>query len=541
MDADPAGDAHGQRVRHRHHHHAPVGKPNQRRQRGGEQKQERGLAVGRRHAGNVGAGVDGHRQQFELLAADDAGFEGIVHLPDVDGRHEDVVADHRKNAVGDVEDARLLLHRQRQHVVDHRLEQRLVGDHGDDAEEHAQERGEGQRFLEGRADVVFLDDAVEGGLQDDDGEADQADLRNVEAEREDQHHRHRRLHDQLGLVAAVHPGSLLAVVVRQHFHDRRRQQRPVAGDLQLLEQHAGRQPDDEHRQGHRRHAQEELHEHPVHALGDQHVLRFADDGGDAAQRRADRSVHHQAAQEGAEPLHVVAGELRNGVFLAGFDDRIEPLDGFLEHEAAIDLVEADSDADDDGGDRERIEERGKERRDGAEHERQQNLVADVDQQLGEGEEQQILHEVDARHHEHQQQDHREVVLHLLEDVPGAGHADEQRFDGEQAPRLQRIAAQRHRQREDELQHQHPAGDEAARRVVEKRIDGQKGHDRELVPRRRGAEEVAPEETAPALGALRYRHRDSLSLALSLVNLELAAGLPAGRQIRHTRRGFDSRL
>src|SRR5690606_3099848 len=146
-----------------HHHHAAVGEANQRRQGGGQQEQECRLAVGGGDARQVGAGVDGHRQGLEVGPADLARLQRRLHFIDVHGGNEHVVADGGQQAIGGEEHHRLDVHIEGQHPVDDGGKQVLVVDHRNDGEEHHQQGGEGQRLLEGAADLVLLDDAVEGG------------------------------------------------------------------------------------------------------------------------------------------------------------------------------------------------------------------------------------------------------------------------------------------------------------------------------------------------------------------------------------------
>jgi hypothetical protein len=73
-------------------------------------------------ARQVGAGVDRYRQRIEVLAIDRAAVERRTHLVDVDGGHENVVADRRLRAVCEKEHARLTVPRQRQHPLDDRIE-----------------------------------------------------------------------------------------------------------------------------------------------------------------------------------------------------------------------------------------------------------------------------------------------------------------------------------------------------------------------------------------------------------------------------------
>ena len=65
--------------------------------------------------------------------------------------------------------------------------------------------------------------------------------------------------------------------------------------------------------------------------------------------------------------------------------------------------------------------------------------------------------------EDQQEDNRKVVLGFPVDRVGRRQADDDSLDGQQTARLQRIALERHGQREDELGHQQPAGRERAGR------------------------------------------------------------------------------
>jgi hypothetical protein len=69
---------------------------------------------------------------------------------------------------------------------------------------------------------------------------------------------------------------------------------PETEPVQLLERRAGCESDDEYRHRNGRHAHEEFDELPAGDLGNQEVLRFADQCAHAPERRADGGVHHEA-------------------------------------------------------------------------------------------------------------------------------------------------------------------------------------------------------------------------------------------------------
>ena len=115
---------------------------------------------------------------------------------DIDRGHKDVVGNGREQAVGDVVGRQLGLPLEAEHVVDHRREQMLVVDDGDDGEKDHQQGGERQRLLKGLADLVLLDDAVEGGEQHDHRQADDADRRQVEGQGQNQPDAGQGLDDQ---------------------------------------------------------------------------------------------------------------------------------------------------------------------------------------------------------------------------------------------------------------------------------------------------------------------------------------------------------
>ena len=120
----------------------------------------------------------------ELLARDRALQQRGLHFRDVDRGDEHVVADSRERGVGEIEHRRLRAPFQLQHCTDDRLEQMLVVQHRDDREEHDQQRRERQRRLERLAQALLLGDTGERGRQHDHQQADDADLGDVQTERE---------------------------------------------------------------------------------------------------------------------------------------------------------------------------------------------------------------------------------------------------------------------------------------------------------------------------------------------------------------------
>ena len=124
----------------------------------------------------------------------------------------------------------------------------------------------------------------------------------------------------------------------------------------------------------------------------------------------------------------------------------------------IDTVEAYRDADDYGDNRQGIEKCRQERSGETEGQRQQSFATNGQQQAGKDEQQQLFHKVDARHHKNQQQQDFQIGGDLVAHVFGGGHADKYGLDGQQPAGNQRVAFQRHGQREDKLHHQQPSGD-----------------------------------------------------------------------------------
>src|SRR5690606_23775245 len=103
-------------------------------------------------------------------------------------------------------------------------------------------------------------------------------------------------------------------------------------------------------------------------------------------------------------------------------------------------------------------------------------------------EQQISKESDSGDHEDQQQNHLEVCFRFVKHIVRGSEAEQQRLNHKQPAGLQRVTLERHREREDELEQQHPAGNEAAGRGEEYGIENQEADDRQLVPVRSLSEE-----------------------------------------------------
>ena len=179
--------------------------------------------------------------------------------------------------------------------VDHGREQALIVDHGHDREKHDQQGRKGQRLFECLANAVLFGDAVECGRQHDHEQTHDAGFGEMKTQHDDQYQRDHTLHDDGRFLRM---GALLGhdpVVIFEYLANLGRQLRTIAKHLEGLEQHAGNQTDDQH--GHRyvRHDHEELGEAPTHDLGDQQILRLTDERRHTTERRADGTVHHQAA------------------------------------------------------------------------------------------------------------------------------------------------------------------------------------------------------------------------------------------------------
>ena len=190
------------------------------------------------------------------------------------------------------------------HPVDDRREQSLVINDSDDRKEHDQQPGKGQRFLERVSDSVLFGNAVEGRCQHDDKETNDTRLGQVKSECEDQYEGDDTLDANSGallLRALIVHGT---VVVFQDVSHLVRERRAVSEYPEVLETGTGQQTDGKHGHRDRRHLQKERHELPVHDLGDQEVLRFANQCRYTAKCGTDGTMHHQVSQETSE-LHEV--------------------------------------------------------------------------------------------------------------------------------------------------------------------------------------------------------------------------------------------
>ncbi len=239
-----------------------------------------------------------------MLQRDAAGVECVLDFGDVDRRDEDVVADHGKHTIGDVESRGLQGAIEFQYPLDDRRKQMLVMNDCDNAEEHHQERGEGQRLFEGVAKPVFFGDAVKCSGQNDHRKANHADLGQVKTQREDQKNSGESLDHKFGDVLLGALLGFVSVVVSQdlahHLGQARAESKPASG----LQQPAGAESDKQHRHRHWRHADKKLDELPARNLRDQQILRLPDERAHAAERRPYCGVHHETAQEGAELVEV---------------------------------------------------------------------------------------------------------------------------------------------------------------------------------------------------------------------------------------------
>jgi hypothetical protein len=116
---------------------------------------------------------------------------------------------------------------------------------------------------------------------------------------------------------------------------------------------------------------------------------------------ADDGMHHQTTQEGAESIEVGAMQLLD-LFVA--TDVVLDVVLLAGREAMEHLVEAQAHRDQHGDDSQRIEKCGQRCGSQTQRQRERDARADAEQDLGEHEQQQLAHEVDARDHEHEQQD-----------------------------------------------------------------------------------------------------------------------------------------
>ena len=91
-----------------------------------------------------------------------------------------------------------------------------------------------------------------------------------------------RLDNQTNFILTGTLVATLIVKLLQHFADFLRQRFAVAKTTQLLHQQAGQQATNQNRNGHWRHAQEEIAKMPASCFSDDQVLWFAHHGHHAA-------------------------------------------------------------------------------------------------------------------------------------------------------------------------------------------------------------------------------------------------------------------
>ena len=200
-------------------------------------------------------------------------------------------------------------------------------------------------------------------------------------------------------------------------------------------------------------------------------------------------MHHQAAQKAAELFQHVTIML---VDVAIVEDIV--IIRARGGDAVIDAVEANGDADHYRHNGQRIEEGGEEGRCETKRERQQHLTANPQQQAGKDKQQQLLHKIDPRHHEHQQQEHFQIAGNLFTDMFRAGHADHHRLNRQQASRQERITLECHGEGKDKFHHQHPAGNKRIE-VKNQRVNDQNNDESEFIPVRGLAKKIAPQSAA----------------------------------------------
>ncbi len=206
--------------------------------------------------------------------------------------------------------------REREHVLNDRREQVLILDYPDDSEEHHQQSGKRKSFLEGVADLMLFDDAVERGLDDDDREPYDPDGGNVKSERKHEKDGGDPLNDEAGGVTSRADFGLVVVEIDEDFTDTLGKERAVEERSSLFENQAGQKAHPQNRHRHRRHAVDEFHELPSRIARDQEVLWFADRRAHAAEGRADGGVHEEGSQKRPKLIEILAEEVTDGLVLA---------------------------------------------------------------------------------------------------------------------------------------------------------------------------------------------------------------------------------
>ena len=108
-----------------------------------------------------------------------------------------------------------------------------------------------------------------------------------------------------------------------------------------------------------RHVHKKRGEIPIHNFGDQQILWLANQGGDAAERSTDRTVHHQVSEEFTKPFQICAVQIDDFLIRGRIVIQIEFL---ARSNLVINTEKARSHGDDHGRYGQRVEERGQKRR-----------------------------------------------------------------------------------------------------------------------------------------------------------------------------------
>ncbi len=201
-------------------------------------------------------------------------------------------------------------------MLDNRREQMLLVDHPNDGEEHHQQRGKRQCLFKGMTNTVLVSHTVECRLQHNNGQTNQAHRRQMQRQTSHQKYRHNTLHYQLRFFGATTLGILIIGIVFEYAAHRIRQFRAVIEEARHFQHDAGEPSHQQYRHTHRCHHDEEVRKLPAHFLGDQQILRLADQSADTPQGGPYGAVHQQAAQKRAELLQIMASIiLHTGIFI----------------------------------------------------------------------------------------------------------------------------------------------------------------------------------------------------------------------------------
>ena len=156
FDAKQSHKRKHQRIGQRHPHHSSIRKTYEWREGRGQQEQESGLSVWRRHRRQVGAGINGHRQKLELDGVDNAFLHRGFGFVDVDRADKNVVGDGRQQAVEQIEERQLGVGRRLEYKSNNRGEQVLVDNHRHHRKEDRQQCGKRQGFGKGFTDRMLV-------------------------------------------------------------------------------------------------------------------------------------------------------------------------------------------------------------------------------------------------------------------------------------------------------------------------------------------------------------------------------------------------